>query len=101
MLSLLAPPTSTARRRKRKSYQALRRQVLAEQPLCEQCRREGRAAAAVEVDHVLRSSTHPELLHDRDNLQALCRRCHEAKTARENSRSRRIRPPTVDGDLAA
>lgn len=42
--------------------------------------------AASEVDHIKPLKTHPELAMDRSNLQALCRNCHEKKTARENNR---------------
>jgi 5-methylcytosine-specific restriction endonuclease McrA len=37
--------------------------------------------AATDVDHILDRRPHPELALDRDNLQPLCRRCHNAKRA--------------------
>lgn len=51
-------------------------------PLCAHCKAEGRIEAAREVDHIvpLRAGG-PRL--EWGNLQALCRRCHQAKTAAE------------------
>lgn len=56
--------------------------MLAEEPLCRQCKDEGRITPAVEVDHItpLRQGG----TNDRSNLQPLCRRHHSQKTCREN-----------------
>lgn len=57
------------------NWQAMRRRVLAEQPLCP-C-----GVPSEHVDHivpVVRGGT-----SERDNLQALCRACHEEKTSRD------------------
>lgn len=50
---------------------------------CEKCGRRGRA---LEVDHVIPLSEGGT--SDPDNLQALCRDCHLAKTRRENGGAR-------------
>ena len=70
-----------------KKYRKLRDRFIRENPLCRLCfKEEGLTVAASEVDHIKPLKTHPELAMDRSNLQALCRNCHEKKTARENNR---------------
>jgi len=48
---------------------------------CQECKRQGRLTAAMEVDHITNKAIggddHPS------NLQALCKPCHSAKTKRE------------------
>lgn len=54
--------------------------------LCQPCRRSGTVEQATEVDHVLARA---EGGNDQDdNLQAICKRCHQAKTALEATRGR-------------
>ena len=63
-------------------WAAIRRQVLARDGRrCRQCGRAGR----LECDHIrpLRRGGDP---YDPENLQAICRACHIAKTAGENRR---------------
>ena len=49
--------------------------------LCQSCLKAGRSVVASDVDHIVpRSAGGSE---DDANLQALCRDCHKAKTARE------------------
>jgi 5-methylcytosine-specific restriction protein A len=55
--------------------------MLSGQPLCVLCQREGRVAAATELDHrvpLWAGGTDAEA-----NLDPLCSPCHSAKTARE------------------
>ncbi len=58
-----------------------------EHPLCVPCASAGKVTAAAEVDHIV---AHEEIgdawFWDRENWQSLCKRCHSAKTARENER---------------
>lgn len=58
-------------------YRRLRTKVLREEPICRLCGRE----PAVEVDHVTPRSKGGT--HARNNLQGVCRACHERKTAQE------------------
>lgn len=65
------------------AWQKLRREILErDRGLCQPCQRAGRVTLAREVDHVLNKARggtdHPQ------NLQAICRACHQAKTARES-----------------
>lgn len=60
-------------------WAALRDQVLSEEPLCRaQC---GRPPTV--VDHIRPHRGDERLAFDRANLQALCKPCHDSKTARE------------------
>lgn len=51
---------------------------------CQRCGRMGR----LECDHVRPRRLAPELAWSLDNLQALCRPCHFAKTRAENAKRR-------------
>ena len=53
-------------------------------PLCEECKRKGRVTLATDVDHIepfdgVSDSRRLEW----NNLQSLCRSCHNEKTARQ------------------
>ena len=69
-------------------WQRLRAAYIAEHPLCEECLKQGKTTAAVDVHHV-RSfmSTNDEferaaLAFDYSNLRALCRECHTREHGR-------------------
>lgn len=66
-------------RRARLSY-------LAEHPLCEceECKRLGRELPAEVVDHIIPHKGDKALFWDRNNWQAMNKRCHDRKTARED-----------------
>ncbi|MCY0389139.1 HNH endonuclease [Robbsia sp. Bb-Pol-6] len=49
--------------------------------ICQACRRAGRVSEATDVDHITPKAGGGT--DDEDNLEALCRPCHRAKTARE------------------
>lgn len=55
----------------------LSKRIRTERPLCEQCMREGRVRAAVEVHHIVPIARAPHLRLDVDNLMSVCRECHE------------------------
>lgn len=48
-------------------------------PLCELCSAEGRVAAAEVVDHKTPHRGNEQLLFAIDNLQSLCKRCHDSR----------------------
>lgn len=52
--------------------------------LCVRCRDEGRIASAVVVDHIEPHRGDMTKFWDQSNWQALCKACHDAKTARED-----------------
>ena len=62
--------------RRRRAHQ------LREQPLCEQCKREGLVEVATEVDHVTPHRGDKTLFWT-GPVQSLCKRHHDAKTERE------------------
>lgn len=53
-------------------------------PLCVRHEERGRVVAAKVVDHIVPHRGDPALFWDATNHQALCVRCHNAKTARED-----------------
>ncbi len=64
-------------------WQRLRKQKLAINPLCEHCEREGKVTPATVVDHIVPIKEGGAAL-DINNLQSLCKCCHDSKTARED-----------------
>lgn len=56
--------------------------MLVREPLCRQCARAGLTVAAEEVDHVRPVSAGGDPWAA-GNIQPLCRRCHEEKSAAE------------------
>lgn len=57
-------------------------------PLCEECLRKGRTEPANVVDHIKEITDGGDPL-DWNNLQSLCRACHNRKTAKERQRRAR------------
>lgn len=70
-------------------WERVRAMHLAAEPLCRLCAARGRVTPAVLVDHIVPIRDGGAVLDDR-NLQSLCRRCHDAKTA-EDMRKRAAR----------
>ena len=74
--------SSSSQRGYGRRWRRLRSCYLSAHPLCVQCVADGELRPATEVDHVL-----PRRLGGTDeveNLQALCKRHHSQKTARED-----------------
>jgi 5-methylcytosine-specific restriction protein A len=65
------------------AWRKLRNQYITAQPLCEHCKQAGNYKPAKVVDHIAPRKERPELELDWDNLQSLCQRCHQQKTAKE------------------
>ena len=74
---------SAARRGYEARWRRARDAFLARQSLCVRCRAAGRLEPATVVDHVVPHRGDPALFWDEANWAALCKRCHDAKTARE------------------
>lgn len=56
------------------------------EPLCRHCKQQGLIVPAEQVDHIQRfSGTDDPLRLDPANLQSLCMRCHQRKTAAERA----------------
>lgn len=65
-------------------WQQERAAFLKENPLCVACHKRGLLVAATVVDHIVPHKGDKELFWRRSNWQPLCKKHHDAKTAREN-----------------
>jgi 5-methylcytosine-specific restriction protein A len=74
-------PRTTTQRGYGWPWQKARKVVLAEEPLCRICSKDGRVTVAEEVDHIDGNSHNNE----RENLRPLCRLCHLRRTARDQA----------------
>jgi 5-methylcytosine-specific restriction protein A len=59
---------------------------LKHRPLCVKCLAERKMVQATVVDHIVPHKGDHELMWDRSNWQALCKACHDSKTAKEDGR---------------
>lgn len=75
---------SADRRGYNAAWRKASKQFLAAHPLCGECRLNGRLVKATVVDHVIPHRGDKELFWDRSNWRALCKRCHDRKTRRED-----------------
>ena len=66
-------------------WRRLRQAKLEQQPLCEECQRNGRITAATMVDHITPIKQGGAALN-MANLQSLCWSCHSRKSVEEGSR---------------
>ena len=66
-------------------WKKLRQLILDTHPLCVDCESDGVLRQATVVDHVKPRSERPDLEYHQDNLQGLCKTCHEAKSMREKN----------------
>lgn len=57
---------------------------LAEHPLCVKCEAKGLTVESTTVDHVVAHKGDPVLFWNKANWQALCKPCHDYKTATED-----------------
>ncbi len=79
-----------------KRWYRLRHHQLREHPLCALCAKLAQVTAATVVDHVVPHRGDVDLFFDPDNLQSLCKRCHDgAKQQLEKSGT--LRGCGVDG----
>ena len=78
-------PNATARGYGHEWRKASRR-FLRENPLCVLCRQAGKMRASEVTDHIVPHKGDMAVFWDRTNWQALCRRCHSRKTAKEDGR---------------
>ena len=71
-------------RNSRRWRDQVRPNKLLRDPLCEVCLEKDKFTEAVEVDHIIPLEQGGAPFDD-DNLQSICKRCHGAKTGKENS----------------
>jgi 5-methylcytosine-specific restriction protein A len=74
---------SAARRGYGPRWRRARAAFLARHLLCATCQAQGRIVAATVIDHVVPHRGNPVLFWDEANWAAMCKPCHDAKTARE------------------
>jgi 5-methylcytosine-specific restriction protein A len=72
----------------------LRDVIVRRDPLCRRCEAAGRLTVTALVDHILPIWLRPDLRLDPDNLQGLCKPCHDAKTAEDLKQHGPPRPTT-------
>lgn len=65
-------------------WQKAREQFLRENPLCVQHQANGQVVRSTVVDHKIPHKGDQKLFWSRSNWQALCKPCHDEKTARED-----------------
>jgi 5-methylcytosine-specific restriction protein A len=73
---------SAAKRGYDRQWRRLRERILFQFPLCLDCKERGELTLSYEVHHVVKISDAPHLRLDPNNLRALCRPCHTARSAR-------------------
>ena len=82
---------SPAKRGYGRQHAKLREQLLRQEPLCRLCKVKNppRITPATIADHIV-SIAKGGAIHDLDNLQPLCRRCHDKKTLVEQGKRPRL-----------
>ncbi len=65
-------------------WQRERLEYLKRNPICVECKRAGHVVSAKIVDHIVPHRGDQHLFWRRSNWQALCKPCHDRKTARED-----------------
>lgn len=65
----------------------MRASLFAREPLCAECKRQGRVALATQRDHIV--PLEEGGADDSTNEQGLCHDCHEAKSKAERERGQR------------
>jgi 5-methylcytosine-specific restriction protein A len=73
-----------------REYRRLRVKLLKAEPLCRPCGVKGRTTAATMTDHIV-GLARGGAAHDLENLQPICRACHDEKSAREKGHRVRFR----------
>jgi len=61
---------------KSKYWRDLRKYVLIDNPLCEECKKNGILEPSIDCHHIIDIVQMPELALNNDNIKALCRSCH-------------------------
>lgn len=75
---------SSGKRGYNSKWQKARKRYLRANPLCVQCKAEGRLVEATVVDHIKPHRGDPALFWDEKNWQSLCKPCHDKKTWNED-----------------
>lgn len=76
---------SASKRGYNNKWRVASKRYLKAHPLCVQCQKENRLVEATVVDHIIPHRGDKKLFWDENNWQALCKRCHDRKTRREDN----------------
>lgn len=68
---------------KTKTWYRLRWHQLEKEPLCRMCKALGRIVGAEIVDHIVPHRGNQEIFEDPENLQSLCKACHDRHKQRQ------------------
>jgi 5-methylcytosine-specific restriction endonuclease McrA len=75
------------------------------QGLCEECLRQGRVEAGIDVDHIIPLNDQNwrdwNIAYNPDNLQLLCKPCHAAKHSSDSGLSRFVEPVPANSNGSA
>lgn len=63
------------------SWKVVRKYHLENNPLCNDCLKEGRYVGGNEIHHIKKLAEFPHLRDDPNNLMTLCKSCHSKRTA--------------------
>ena len=63
-------------------WRKARQIYLSQHPLCVECLKDNKLITADVVDHIIDHKGNIERFCDTNNWQALCKRCHDSKTAK-------------------
>lgn len=66
-----------------RAWHRLRTKQLMAEPICRFCQQLGHPTPATVVDHIKPHKGDAELFHDPDNLQSLCKPCHDRHKQRQ------------------
>lgn len=80
-----------------RAWERLRARHLANNPWCVFCLRKGIVTPATVGDHIETIEDRPDLRLDDDNVQSLCKPCHDGEKQRQDAAARRSRraPPNL------
>ena len=76
--------TPEMKKRYGRAWKKIRDRHMAEYPLCEMCKKQGRLTPAEEVHHIVPLSHGGT--HEESNLMSLCKACHSEITAKSGDR---------------
>ena len=72
------------------AWKSLRLHILHRDPMCVYCKELGILTPATEVDHIIPVRDDEARAFDSDNLQGLCKTCHDSVKAKEEERGYRL-----------
>ena len=78
-------------------WQSLRLAILRDEPFCRYCKASGDLTAGEVVDHIIPVKEDPRRAFEPENLQSLCKRCHDSHKHSEEIRGYSCQVDAADG----